>query len=65
MESLVGLASQSPAEKTQFHNDVCEYERTVDDQNINNYNPFLLSVFRSNMDIQYNKGPRAAQSSVK
>lgn len=49
-----------PAERTQFQDDVCEYERTVADEKVNNYNPYLLSLFRCNMDIQYNKGPRAA-----
>lgn len=49
-----------PADRTQFQDDVCEYERGVADENINNYNPYLLSLFRGNMDIQYNKGGKAA-----
>lgn len=28
---------------------------------VNNYNPFLLAVFRTSMDIQYNGGPQAVR----
>lgn len=49
-----------PADRTQFQGEVCEYERSIEDENINNYNPYLLRMFRGNMDIQYNKGGKAA-----
>lgn len=35
--------------------------RDVSDANINNYNPYLLAVFRTSMDIQYNDGPQAVR----
>lgn len=37
------------------------YKRDVTDCMVNNYNPYLLSVFRTNMDIQYNDGPQAVR----
>lgn len=51
---------KEPAELTQFQGEACEYERGIADENVNNYNAFLLSLFRGNMDIQYNKGSKAA-----
>ncbi|CEP09614.1 hypothetical protein [Parasitella parasitica] len=37
------------------------YRRDVTDCMVNNYNPYLLAVFRANMDIQYNDGPQAVR----
>lgn len=39
----------------------CVYKRGVADAMVNNYNPYLLSVFRTSMDIQYNCGPQAVR----
>ncbi|KAG2191493.1 hypothetical protein INT47_013068 [Mucor saturninus] len=39
----------------------CIYKRDVGDAYVNNYNPYLLSVFRTGMDIQYNDGPQAVR----
>ncbi|KAG1059719.1 hypothetical protein G6F63_012548 [Rhizopus arrhizus] len=33
----------------------------VGDAYVNNYNPYLLAVFRTSMDIQYNDGPQAVR----
>ena len=51
---------KEPADITQFQGEICEYERGIADEYINNYNPYLLSLFRGNMDIQYNKGEKVA-----
>lgn len=37
------------------------YKRDVVDGMVNNYNPYLLAVFRTSMDIQYNAGPQAVR----
>ncbi|OBZ82264.1 ATP-dependent DNA helicase pif1 [Choanephora cucurbitarum] len=42
------------APRTEFVGGSCIYERRVEDMNINNYNSYLLAVWRANMDIQYN-----------
>lgn len=47
--------------RTEFIGDSCIYERGVEDAFINNYNPFLLAVWRANMDIQYNRGNAAVR----
>lgn len=39
----------------------CTYQRDVGDAYVNNYNPYLLAVFRTFMDIQYNDGPEAVR----
>ncbi|KAG1487321.1 hypothetical protein G6F52_012811 [Rhizopus delemar] len=39
----------------------CTYKRDVGDAYVNNYNPYLLAVFRTSMDIQYNDGPQAVR----
>ncbi|KAL7308336.1 hypothetical protein PS15m_011551 [Mucor circinelloides] len=40
-------------------NDRAIYKCSVIDTNINPYNPFLLAIFETNMDIQVDKGPAA------
>jgi len=45
---------KEPADATQFYGETCEYERGVADENVNNYNAYLLSLFRGNMDIHEN-----------
>jgi hypothetical protein len=42
-------------------NHIVTYKRGVSDCMVNNYNPYLLAVFRTNMDIQYNDGPQAVR----
>lgn len=37
------------------------YRRGVNDCMVNNYSPYLLATFRTNMDIQYNDGPQAVK----
>lgn len=37
------------------------YRRGVGNCMVNNYNPYLLATFRTNMDIQYNDGPQAVR----
>lgn len=39
----------------------CVYKRGVQDAMLNNYNPYLLAVWRTSMDIQYNDGPQAVR----
>ncbi|KAG2210441.1 hypothetical protein INT47_002383 [Mucor saturninus] len=39
----------------------CMYKRDVVDGMVNNYNPYMLAVFRTSMDIQYNAGPQVVR----
>jgi len=39
----------------------CVYKRSADDEFINNYNPYILAVFQTSMDLQYNDGPQAVR----
>ncbi|KAG1050278.1 hypothetical protein G6F43_007437 [Rhizopus delemar] len=39
----------------------CTDKRDVGDAYVSNYNPYLLAVFRTSMDIQYNDGPQAVR----
>ncbi|KAG1461974.1 hypothetical protein G6F55_003251 [Rhizopus delemar] len=39
----------------------CTYKRDVGDTYVNNYNPYLLAVFRTSMDIQYDDGPQTVR----
>lgn len=52
---------KDPSPRTEFVEDFCVYERGVEDMKVNAYNPYLLAVWRSNMDIQYNKGEAAVR----
>lgn len=52
---------KQPAPRTEFVGESCIYERGVEDMNINNYNPYLLAVWRANMDVQYNCGKAAVR----
>ncbi|CEP08961.1 hypothetical protein, partial, partial [Parasitella parasitica] len=52
---------KEPAPRTEFVGDECIYQRGVEDMQVNAYNPYLLAVWRANMDIQYNKGEAAVR----
>lgn len=48
-----------PVSEPYIENDRCYYKRDAQDQNVNPYCPWLLSMFRTNMDIQINLGNTA------
>ena len=52
---------KQPAPPTEFVGESCIYDRGVEDMYINNYNPYLLTVWRANMDIQYSCGKAAVR----
>jgi hypothetical protein len=56
---------KEPIEKTKCENDYVVYRLTVSDENVNDYNPYLLDNSRTSMDIQYNDGPQTVRYLVK
>jgi hypothetical protein len=50
---------QPPVDEPYIENDRCHYGRRVQDEYVNPYCPYLLAMFKCNMDMQVNIGQSA------